>query len=381
MKSKIIFLSIFIVGLLASFTFVKAESNIVFFYSETCPHCIQENEFLNELEKQHPEISVQRLVVSKQENIDKLKQYYSDYNVESDLQGLVPITFIGDKYFTGFTEKTGEKIKDSLFLDDQGNQETILEKIKIPFIGEINIKGLSPLVLSVVLGGLDGFNACAMVALGFLLAVLITNKDRKKTILIGGVFILVSGLVYFLFISAWLNLFLVLERLAYITLIVGIVVIVLSIFLLREYFHGIVCKLCDVEMSRKNIFARIEKKMLEKMKILTSKDMPLIPMLFGVAIVAAGINLVELVCSFGFPLAFTKTLTQLNLSSASHYFYIFVYIFFYMLDDFLIFLVAVWTLRITQVSEKYLKIIKLVSGLALLGLGILMIFNPQALSF
>jgi len=381
MKSKIIFLSFFIVGLLASFTFVKAESNIVFFYSETCPHCIQENEFLNELEKQHPEISVQRLVVSKQENIDKLKQYYSDYNVESDLQGLVPITFIGDKYFTGFTEKTGEKIKDSLFLDDQGNQETILEKIKIPFIGEINIKGLSPLVLSVVLGGLDGFNACAMVALGFLLAVLITNKDRKKTILIGGVFILVSGLVYFLFISAWLNLFLVLERLAYITLIVGIVVIVLSIFLLREYFHGIVCKLCDVEMSRKNIFARIEKKMLEKMKILTSKDMPLIPMLFGVAIVAAGINLVELVCSFGFPLAFTKTLTQLNLSSASHYFYIFVYIFFYMLDDFLIFLVAVWTLRITQVSEKYLKIIKLVSGLALLGLGILMIFNPQALSF
>lgn len=381
MKSKLIFLSFFLIGLLASFGFVKAESDIVFFYSETCPHCVKENEFLDELEKEHPEINIQRLVVSEQENIDKLKQYYSDYNVESDLQGLVPITFIGDEYFTGFNSETGEKIKKSLFSDIKNDQGTILEKIKIPFIGEIDIGGFSPLALAAVLGGLDGFNACAMVALGFLLAVLITNKDRKKTILIGGVFILVSGFVYFLFIAAWLNLFLVLERLTYITLIVGIVVIVLSIFLLREYFHGIVCKLCDVEVSNKNIFARIEKKMLEKMKALTSRDMPLIPMLLGVAIVAAGINLVELVCSFGFPLAFTKTLTQLNISSASRYFHIFVYIFFYMLDDFLIFLIAVWTLRVTQVSEKYLKVIKLVSGLALLGLGILMIFNPEALSF
>ena len=48
-----------------------------------------------------------------------------------------------------------------------------LEKeIKVPILGKINLSNLSPLFLSILLGALDGFNACAMVALGFLLAVL-----------------------------------------------------------------------------------------------------------------------------------------------------------------------------------------------------------------
>jgi hypothetical protein len=117
------------------------------------------------------------------------------------------------------------------------------------------------------------------------------------------------------------------------------------------------------------------------MQDLTNSRLSLPIMLLGVAAVAAGINLVELVCSFGFPLAFTKILTSLGLSSWQHYFYILVYIIFYMLDDFLVFLIAVWTLRVTKVSQKYLKVITLVSAILLLIMGLAILIRPSLLTF
>ena len=109
--------------------------------------------------------------------------------------------------------------------------------------------------------------------------------------------------------------------------------------------------------------------------------MPLWLVLVTVATVAAGINLIEIFCSFGFPVAYTKILTGFSLSSVSYYFYLLVYIGFYMLDDFLIFLAAVITLRVTKVSEKYLKAVKLISGLALLLLGLAILFRPEFLAW
>ena len=116
------------------------------------------------------------------------------------------------------------------------------------------------------------------------------------------------------------------------------------------------------------------------MEELTTSKMSLPLMLLGVSIIAVGVNSIELVCSMGIPLAFTSLLSSLNLTSSSYYFYLVVYIIFYMLDDFLIFLLAVWTLRITSVSKKYLQIIKLVSGILLLILGLIILFNPSILA-
>lgn len=117
------------------------------------------------------------------------------------------------------------------------------------------------------------------------------------------------------------------------------------------------------------------------MEKIVNAQMPLPLILLGVAITAAGINLVELVCSLGFPLAFTKILTSSSLPIISYYFYLLVYILFYMIDDLIIFLLAVLFLRITQISERYLKAITLISSILLLILGLIIIFQPQILLF
>lgn len=356
---------------------------LIFFYSSGCHFCAEEKEFLTELEQSYPQIEIHSLNVSQKENSSLLQRLYQKYEVPRGFWGGVPITFIKDRYFLGFDQEIGEEIRAYISSNALPSREpTGTEQpktIRLPILGEIGISGFSPLFLAIVLGTLDGFNACAMVALVFLLTVLVSAGLRKRVFLIGGTFIFVSGLVYFLFISAWLNLFLCLSHIKFITSLIGIIIAIFGAFLFKDYLQGIVCRLCQIKKEKKSIINGFHRRLFLKMEAASRIEMPLALALVGVAIVAAGVNMVDLCCSLGFPLAFTKALTSQNLAGVSYYFYLLVYISFYMLDDLLIFCFSVLTLRITQASQKYLKAIKLVSALLLLGLGLTMIFWPQLL--
>ncbi len=390
----------------------KSQVSVYFFYSRTCSVCAKEKPFLENLAKEHSEIDLQKFdLYGSEENFALIKKFYENYNVSSNYQGSVPITFIDEKYFCGWWSEdiTGREIENYIlqlidefqpepepepepnpepnpYPEPESNpgpeQESNKKIIVVPFFGQIEIpQNISPLFLAVFLGTLDGFNACAMVALGFLLTVLISTGIRRRVILIGGTFILVSGLVYFLIISGILKLILFSGHEKIINIAVGVIIIVFSVFLLKDYFQGVVCKVCEIGNKKENILAKIQKNLFAKMKTFSSARMSLPIMLLGVALVATGVNVVELVCSFGFPLTFSNILRSANLSAFSYYFYIFIFVLFYMLDDFIIFLIAVYTLRMTQVSQKYLKFIKLVSGIVLLVMGLTMLFRPELLVF
>lgn len=356
-----------------------------FFYSPTCPHCHKEQKFLDELEEKYgSQIKVNRFNIYEKENVERLEMLYNQYEVASELWGLVPITFTGEQAFVGFDDKIGQDIKTCIIEICMNGHLPAVESQKsiytLPFIGEINLNSYSPLALSIILGGLDGFNACAMAALAFLLAVLISTGVRKRIILIGGTFIFVSGLVYFIFISAWLNVFLFLGHIKFITILVGVIIVVFAVIMLKDYAKGVVCKICRIDpKGDAGLLTKWQRKLFVSMEKLTSLEVSLPIALVGVAVVAAGVNMIELACSLGLPLAFTKMLTSQNMPTAFYYFYLLVYIFFYMLDDFIIFLIAVFTLRITGVSDKYLKAVKLVSGILLLALGLIILFRPAIL--
>ncbi len=404
MKNKFLLSSLFLLLLIfvPNYSFSQEKIEVDFFYSPTCPHCAQEKEFLNSLKEKYPEIKIREFNSFEKKNYERLEALYQQFDVPEIDQGWVPVIFIGEKYYTGFAPQIAEKIEKCIEgtiaenpLDESSCEEnnpteisaeiaSLIEErggISLPIIGKINISNSSPLILSIVLGTLDGFNACAMIALGLLLTILISTGIRKRVLLIGGTFILVSGAVYFLFISAWLNLFLALEHIKIITYLVGAIVIFFSIFLLKDYFQDRICKLCQIDPKKQTIFTKFEKKLLRKIEKFSTSQMSLPVLLGGVIVVAIGINLVELVCSVGIPLAFTKILSTLNLSSLSYYFYLVIYIIFYMIDDFIIFLIAIITLKSASISEKYLKAVKLISGIALLILGFLMIFHPEILTF
>lgn len=387
----VLFLVIFLFN--PSMSQAANQVDLYFFYSPTCPHCADEARFLDRIENKYSELEIHRYDITRNNNIDLLKNFYDKYQVPQEEWGSTPATFIeprGDlgKYVVGYAEPLDQPLINYIeqLISGQNNSQNEInddsnvDGISIPFFGVVDFQGFSPLALSAIFGGLDGFNACAMVALAFLLAVLIPTGMRGRVFLIGGVFILVSGVVYYLFIAAWLNLFLFLGYLKIVTVIISVIIIFFALFLLKDYATGVVCKLCDVGLDETGFLASIQRKLFSKMNYLASSDLPLLVTLAGVALVAAGVNLVELFCSFGLPLAYTKLLSTYELSKLSYHGYLLVYILFYMLDDLLIFLAAVITLRITKIGDKYLGLVKVISGVVLLVLGLVMLFRPEILS-
>jgi len=371
-----------------------------FFYAKTCPHCANENVFLEKMEAKYQELRVNRFLTSERDNSEILSALYKEYKVPEKIDGIriygaTPISFTGDRYFLGYRsdETTGQEIENYIkgLIGELYSTSTTpatsttssptIELESVSFLGKkIDFTETPPLFLAVVLGILDGFNACAMVALAFLLTMLIATGIRKRVVIVGGTFILVSGIVYFLFISAWLNLFLVSKNLDIITAIAGVVILIFAIFLLRDYLLGIVCRICRIKSGKESIGTKAQRGLFAKLKELTKKEIALPLLILGVSVIAVGINSIEFVCSFGFPLAFTKVLSNLGLPNLAYYFYIFIYTVFYMLDDFIIFLLAAFTLKITGISEKYLRAVKLISAIVLLALGLILLIKPELLT-
>ena len=93
----------------------------------------------------------------------------------------------------------------------------------MPLIGSVDAKALSLPVLTLVLAGMDAFNPCAFFVLLFLLSLLVHAKSRTRMAIVGGTFVLFSGVVYFVFMAAWLNVFLIAGELRVITFIAGLV--------------------------------------------------------------------------------------------------------------------------------------------------------------
>jgi len=245
------------------------------------------------------------------------------------------------------------------------------ETIRMPLVGEIKIKDFSLPLLTIIIGAIDGFNPCAMWVLLFLISLLLGIQDKTKMWALGTAFILASGAVYFLFLSAWLNLFLFLGFVFWMRIIIALVALGSGGYHLYDYYKN---RGCVVENSEKRrmVFDRIRRIIGEK-KFWVA--------LIGIVILAFAVNLVELVCSAGLPAVYTQVLTLSKLPVWQYYGYLLLYIFVFMLDDLLVFIIAMTTLQMKAVSSRYTRYSALIGGIIMLIVGILLIFKPGWLMF
>jgi hypothetical protein len=94
--------------------------------------------------------------------------------------------------------------------------------------------------------------------------------------------------------------------------------------------------------------------MFERIKDIINKK-HLIIALFGTIILAFAVNIVELLCSAGLPVIFTRILTLNHLSSVQYYLYIALYILFFMSEALVVFFISMITLQAAGVSTKFTK--------------------------
>lgn len=352
-----------------------APNEIIFFYSDTCPHCAKEKVFLTDLEKKYPELKIIRYeVIHDQNNQKLLGELYKKYNVPSREQGLVPVTFTSKKYFVGFNEQVAEDIENCFETCVSQSTDSGGQKIKVPILGEVDPSKISLFLLAAVLGTLDGFNPCAMWVLVILISLLLATKSRKQILLVGGTFIFAEGFLYLLFMSAWLNVFLAIGYVSLTKILIGIFGIAFGIWRIREFmtWQPGVCKVTEGTGTKDKIFDKIK-------NVVKPATIP--ATVLGVVLLAFGVNLVEFFCSAGFPVIFTRVLALQDLGTLQYYFYLILYNLFYMLDDFIVFGFAFFTLNRFGFSDKYNRYSTLFAGLLILLLGIILIFKPELLMF
>lgn len=390
------FLHIFILSFLffifSSPALAEDRTKVYFFYGDGCPHCAKEEILLDQWEIEG------RIDIYKYEvwhNSDNVKFLNSiSKGLDTNVSG-VPFTIVGEKTFAGFydAETTGSQIESAIsdceingcvdivarIVKENNTKEkkpalpSRLEKINLPVFGEINIDKVSIPVLTILIAAIDGFNPCAMWVLIFLISLLFGMKDKRKMWILGTVFIFTSGLVYFLFLSAWLNLFLFLGFLFWVRASIGLVALVSGGYHIREWWVNKdgTCKVTGGE-KKQRVFNKL-KEIIQKQKFWLA--------LGGIIVLAAVVNLVELICSAGLPAVYTQILALADLPRWQHYAYLLLYVFIFMLDDLLIFVIAMITLNMKTISSKYSRWAGLIGGIVLLIIGLLMLFKPEWLLF
>ncbi len=346
--------------------------NLYLFHGQDCPHCAEEKVWLEEIkDKYRDKVNFYYYEVwyntDNAKLMDKVKEKFA---IEKNA---VPLTIIGEKYYLGFSKSISSSIENVIknYLEENKEEN---EKIDIPIIGNVDIKNVSIPLVAIILGFIDGFNPCAMWILLFLINLLFGMKNKKKAWILGFTFLIISGFVYFLSMLG-INLVLGIATINWMKILIAIFILIAGLLSLKKYF-----KIRKEEAGCTIVDDKKRKTIIKKMRnVINSKSFGLA--MIGIIILATSVNLIEMACSLGFPLVFNEVLTVNNIVGVAKVIYLLIYIFFYMIDDIVVFAISMFTLEATGITNKYNKLCTLISAIIMIIMGLLLIFKPDWIMF
>jgi glutaredoxin len=245
-------------------------------------------------------------------------------------------------------------------------------RIRLPGFGELDPSSVPFPLFTVAVGLVDGINPCAMYVLVVLLGILIHARSRGRIALYGGIFVAASGIVYFLFMSAWLGLFAVAGVGRGLTLVLGGVLILMGLVNLKDvvwFKRG--PSLMIPESAKPGLFRRMR-------AVAEAASLPVAAA--GIAALALLVNLVELGCTLGLPAVYTRILSLRGATGPlAHAGWLALYNLAYVVPLGTIVLVAVVTMRKLTLGERGARALKALSGALLVLFGVLFLIAPDAL--
>ena len=369
-----------------------AQQRMEVFVREGCPHCAKAEVFLKRLAQERPDIAITvRDVLHEPAALQRLQDIARE---QGSNNARVPAFFVGGQLIFGYSEEasTDKLIRQALqglrvklpsaaaegetcaALDGstcRGEEPATADRaqaFEVTLLGRtITLDDVGLPAFTVAMGLLDGLNPCSMWVLILMISLLATLNDRKRMLAIAGTFVLVEGIAYFVFMAAWLNLFLLIGLSRASQLVIAGIAIAAGLINMKDFWApGRGPSLSISDKSKPGIYTRMR-------AILQARSLP--AAILGVIVLALLVQVVEFLCTSGFPALFTRILTLRQLDTASYYGYLLLYNAAYMFDDVVVLAIGVTTLSNRRLQEKEGRWLKLISGVVMCGLGLYLAFG------
>ena len=376
----------------------QADVNIYFFWGDGCQYCAAEKIFLEYLVGKYPQVEIHdfELYYSKP-NQEIFKQFadYLDFQPQA-----VPVTIIADQKWVGFRDEYKAEIENTIqacletpCAVDVGLELGIIQEdpsatspppetatpsessniINLPVFGQVDLNAQSLLVSTVIIGFVDGFNPCSLWVLSMLLAITLHSGSRAKIITVGLTFLIVTTIVYSLFIVGVFTLFSYVSYLKWIQAVVALIALAFGVINIKDYFwykEGVSFSISD----------KHKPKLYQNMRSTVVTPRSLLGLIASTAVLAVGVSLVEFACTAGFPVIWSNLMIANNVGIWTFILLLGLYMLIYLIDELAVFGAAVATMKASRLEEKHGRALKLVSGMVILALGVVMLVNPEAMN-
>lgn len=366
------------------------------FMSTTCPVCNAQKPFLEALAGRHPALKMLQMeVMTTREHRPLLQSLAAAHDVRP---GSVPMVFLGGRVWTGDSPQIRAEISakvescfaqgcpDSRSLIDAGDSgpaaqdpamrpvaEEVDAVLDVPLVGKVNLS-VQPLLLSTsLIAFVDGFNPCSIWVLTMLLVLVLHSGSRRRVLLVGLTFLFTTALIYGMFIAGVFSILAFASYLPWIYWVVALFALTFGLVNVKDYFwfkRGISFSIDD--KHKPGIFKGFRELMMNGRSPLA---------LMGATVVmAAGIALIELPCTAGFPVIWSGLVRAHDVSWLEFLALLGVYLLIYLGIELVIFFIAVVKLRIDRFQESQGRTLKLVGGVIMVALAVVLIAAPEMMS-
>lgn len=365
------------------------DADLVLFWGDGCPHCESEREWLDAVTDQYPELQITQFEVwNNAANRDLLIAEAERLGFEASG---VPVTVVGERAWVGWSAQIQQEVAAALDEVLQAQEEqsgtpltpepevcsagdancTVDEDgqlIEVPFVGEVELGHRSLLVSTVIIGFVDGVNPCSLWAISILLTIVLRTGSRRRVIAIGSTFLLVTAAMYALYMGAIYSALAVVGFIGAIQIAVATVAGVFGVVSVKDYFafkKGLSFTISD--SAKPGMYQRMRA---------AAGQRALIPALAATAALGVAVSLLETPCTAGFPVLWTGMLQANNVGAAETAGLFVAYMVPFLLDEFLVLAVAIWTMRAMKMQEKHGELLKLFAGVTMLVLAAVMVIDP-----
>jgi cytochrome c biogenesis protein CcdA/glutaredoxin len=363
------------------------EPHVVLFYSASCPHCQAELEFLEELADEYPDLRIVGYEVSgNAANRELMVETLAalGHRVEG-----VPTTIIDGEVCVGFGPASPSLLRAaavSLLNEELSGEGGAIPEvaegapepaasatvIDVPLIGDVDVGKHSLVVATAVIALVDGFNPCSLWALSILLALVLNTGSRRRVMAVGLTFLVITTALYGVYIVGLYSVLSYIGYLTWIRLSVAALALTIGAINVKDYFafkQGVSLTISD----------RHKPKLYQRMRSVADPNRPLLPVLGGTAALAVGVSLIETPCTAGFPVLWADLLAEQGVAFAGAAALFALYMLVFLLDELAVLTLAVVAMRVTKVTERHGRVLKLVGGVVMITLAGALVITPEAM--